>query len=580
MADAFTTSEAADRRHPLRSQGGRIASSFRVVSILTLLSRVLGMGRDMVMAYAFGAGPLMDAFTVAFRVPNLARRLFGEGALATAFLPVFLRELESNPLRGGSEPPTEKQTDGVGGHPSPVERRSGLLAARRTLTAVTFVLAATLFGVVLLGELLLGLLWLFLVPGSEGRTLVLLTAQMLPYLLLICIAAQLSAALQAVERFFWPALLPTLLNVVWILAVWVALTMLEHPVEQIQLVALSVVAAGVLQCGVACWVTHAAGLGFASSWRSAVPQVREIARTMLPILFGLSITQINTIGDSLLAWGLARPAGPVVAADRLLGRFDWPLEPGTASALFYAQRMYLFPVGVFGIALGTVLFPLLARHAERGEREQVGHDQTLGLRLAIAIGLPASVGLMLLSERVSVLVFQRGAFTPADALLTADCIVAYASGIWAFLGIIIINRGFYALGDRLTPIRYGLMSVVVNLLLNGLLAWPLAGAGLAWATSVSAIVQMVLTVAAYQRRFGLLDFSAIATTTWRSIATTSVMAVACWLLMAATTGNIGLFDRLLSVTVPLLGGIVAYLAAARLTRLREPFILLSRGVDD
>ena len=163
-------------------------------------SRVLGMARDMAMAFAFGAGPLMDAFTLAFRIPNLARRLFGEGALTTAFLPVFVRELEA---RGPGE-------------------------ARKVATAVTVTLGAVLLGIVLLGEVLLGGLWLLTSPGSDSQTLILLTAQMLPYLLLICLAAQASAVLQSAEQFFWPAVLPILLNVIWIAAAILAVRLFDE----------------------------------------------------------------------------------------------------------------------------------------------------------------------------------------------------------------------------------------------------------------------------------------------------------------------------------------------------------------
>src|SRR5690606_3287499 len=206
------------------------------------------------------------------------------------------------------------------------------------------------------------------------------------------------------------------------------------------------------------------------------PEVREIAGTMVPVLFGLSIQQFNNILDNVLAWGLARSPDSS-AAMMTLGtglRIVWPLESGTASALFYAQRMFQFPVGVIGIALGTVLFPLLSRHAERGELQQVGRDQTLSLKLAAAVGLPASIGMMLLARPIAVLLFQRGAFTPEDAELTGQCILAYGGGVWATLGLIMIHRGFYALGDRTTPIRVGLYAVAINMLLNILLIWPLA----------------------------------------------------------------------------------------------------------
>ena len=551
MPDLTESQSADDRIASPRSQGRRIAAGFRVVSVMTLMSRVLGMLRDMAMAYAFGAGPVMDAFTVAFRIPNLARRLFGEGALTTAFLPVFVREIETQ----------------------------GTDAARRVTTAVAIALGTTLLGLVIIGELLLGLTWLAVPAGSDAQLLIRLTAIMLPYLLLICLAAQFSAVLQSVERFFWPALLPMLLNVVWITAVFLA-TPFSAAEVRIQAVSASVVLAGVLQCGVSLWAVRFAGFTFAPAWREALSQVREIARTMGPIVLGLSITQINVIADSLLAWGLAPPAVSGTTADPMFASIPWPLEPGTASALFYAQRMHQFPIGVIGVALGTVLFPLLSRHVERGELEQVGRDQTLGIRLALAVGVPASLGLMLLSEPIAVLLFQRGAFTGDDAAMTAQCIRAYGLGVWASLTMILVHRGFYALGDRSTPIRYGLWGVAMNLVLNLLLVWPLAGAGLAWATSLTAILQVGLLVAAYQRQLGLLELSDVKRTAIRTVLVSAVMAACCWLTMRWLPPGESMLTRTLAVVGPVAASVSIYLVAARMIGLREPFVLLFRQLDD
>jgi putative peptidoglycan lipid II flippase len=552
MPDSTESQRDDDQAIRPPSQGGQIASGFRIVSVLTLASRVLGMLRDMVMAYAFGAGPVMDAFTVAFRIPNLARRLFGEGALTTAFLPVFVREVET----------------------------AGPQAARQVTTAVALTLAATLFCLVLCGEIALALLFWVIPAERDAQLLIVLTAIMLPYLLLICLAAQFSAVLHSVERFFWPGLLPMILNVVWISAVFFSIRTNTTDEVRIQFVAAGVVVAGLFQCGLALWAVHSAGFSFASSWRQSMPHVREIARSMGPIVLGLSITQINVITDSLLAWGFAPPSQQTSAQEFIFAQIRWPLEPGTASALFYSQRMHQFPVGVIGVALGTVLFPLLSRHVERGELDQVGRDQTLGLRLALAIGVPASLGLMMLSRPIAVLLFQRGAFTGDDAILTGRCILAYGFGVWASLVMILINRGFYALGDRMTPIRYGLCGVALNVVLNVTFVWPLAGSGLAWATSVTAILQGALLVAAFQRSLGLLNLQEVLQTAMRTLAATGIMATACWATMRwLPMGETGI-SRLWAVAGPVAISVPVYLGASKLVGLREPFVLLFRQLDD
>ncbi|MGH7200279.1 MAG: lipid II flippase MurJ, partial [Planctomycetaceae bacterium] len=320
-------------------RSSRLFAPLRLVSLLTLLSRVLGLARDVGMAVVFGGGPVMDAFSVAFRLPNLARRLFGEGALTAAFLPVFVRELEAH---------------------------SGRQSAWKLASAVLGLLAITLTALVLIAEaLLIGLMeW----GGFSAETDLLLglTAVLLPYLIVICVAAQISAVQHALGQFAWPALLPALLNVIWIAALAVAVWLFETDRQRIYAVAVCVMLAGVVQVLAPLPALWRLGFRFDAGWWSARRQVQEIARAMLPVVLGLSVTQLNTFADSLIAWGFAAPLGASDATMPLPGGPAYPLDSGTASALYFGQRMYQFPLGVFGVALGTVLFPLLARHAERG----------------------------------------------------------------------------------------------------------------------------------------------------------------------------------------------------------------------
>ncbi len=539
----------AEAAEPLRSQDRLIGSGFRIVSVATFGSRLLGLVRDVAMAALFGAGPLMDAFTVAFRVPNLVRRVLGEGALTAAFLPVFVREHE----------------------------REGLTGANALITAGTLALGGTLLAVAVVAELALASALFVLPLGDNARLLVLLTAEMLPYAVLICVAAQFGAVLQSLERFTWPALVPVILNVVWIATIAVVPAFAGEPRRQIQWIAASVVVAGVCQLLVVWAAMRASGIRFTRQWQRAAPLVREVVRAMVPVILVTSVTQLNSLLDSLLAWGLAAPPpSPTLPAGAAGGGFPWPLEAGTASALYFAQRMYQFPLGVFGVALGTVLFPLLSRHSERGEFEQVGGALTLGVKLAVAIGLPASVGLILLREPIVVALFERGAFTSDDSALTARCIAAYGVGVWASVGLLILHRGFFALGDRRTPMRIGMGTVGLNVVLNLILLWGLAGAGLALATAIAAIVQFVATTAAYQRTTGLLDLADIRRATIRSVLATTVMALTC----AAALRWLPYADSLLSLLIALLGpfaaSIVSYLVTARLIGLEEPFVLLRR----
>lgn len=550
-----STSPPAPPRPEGRGQRtGRIASGFRIFSLLTLFSRVLGLVRDAAMAAVFGAGPIMDAFSVAFRIPNLARRVFGEGALTAAFLPVLVREQE----------------------------RSGAEAAARLITAVGFSLGGALLAIVAVCELVLGVVsWL--VPLTESaQMLVMLTMQMLPYLVLICLAAQISAVLQTLERFVWPALLPVVMNLVWLVIVVVAARLIPDLVVQIQVVACGVVLAGVCQLGAVAGAAWRAGVRLSRQWSEALPLVREVVSAMLPVMVALSISQINTLIDSLLAWGLsalpAEEAWRQAAGDPRSAVGDaavgWRLESGTASALYFAQRMYQFPLGVFGTALGTVLFPVLARHVERGELDEVGHDLTLGMRLVAAIGLPASVGLMLLSEPIAVLLFQRGAFSAADAALTAQCIAAYGCGVWATVGLLIIHRGYFAIGDRHTPTRVGLWAVGANFVLNFALIWPLGGPGLALATAVAGMLQLVLVVREFHLRTGLIDWRSLRRACVQSAVATAAMSAACLVALMWLGTDRPADGRGLRVLVPVLAATAGYLAASWAVGLREPFLLL------
>jgi putative peptidoglycan lipid II flippase len=316
-----------------------------------------------------------------------------------------------------------------------------------------------------------------------------------------------------------------------------------------------------------------AGVHLTRGWQQAAPLVREVLNAMLPVVLATSITQLNALVDSLLAWGLAAPA----AGGTTIGGFAWPLETGTASALYFAQRMYQFPLGVFGVALGTVLFPLLARHTARGELDQVGRDLTLGMRLTLAIGLPASVGLILLREPIAVTLFERGAFTREDSALTARCIAAYSVGVWAYIGLLVIHRGFFAQGDRRTPTRIGLAAVGMNVVLNLTLIWFMAGAGLAFATAIAAIVQFVATAAAYQRTTKLLDLASIGRTAMLTVVATAIMGLACAVAQAWLPAEGSLFDRVMALLGPFAASVGTYLLTARLIGLHEPFLLLRRG---
>jgi putative peptidoglycan lipid II flippase len=533
---------------PPRDSDRNWLAGLRIVGLLTLASRVLGLARDVLMAAVFGNGAVMDAFSVAFRIPNLARRLFGEGALSTAFLPAFVRESEQR----------------------------GEQSAWKLAGTLFVALAGVLAAVVLLAELLLAAaLWW---NGSgESQLLLFLTAVMLPYLLLICLAAQFSAVLHARNHFTWPALLPVVLNVVWIATLVLLVPRFETPGEQITVVAVCVLVGGALQLVTPLPMLLQHGFRFQTDWAAHRRTVAGLARALLPILLGLSIMQINTLADSLIAWCFSRPEdGP--AEMPLFGGVDYPMVSGTASALYFAQRMYQFPLGVFGVALGTVLFPLFTRQAHAGEFGRLRESLSLGLRLVTAIGLPAGIGLIVLAGPLTALLFQHGAFDAEDAAQTAGMIAVYGGGVWAYCGLLIVNRAFYAMNDAQTPLRLGVLAVLVNLSLDFVLIWPLGGNGLALGTAVAATLQFLLAVGCVQARLGRFDWRPLLRSFAKTLVACLAMFAACRAALQFCEADGGFTSRLFRVALPFAAAVAVYFATARLLGLREPELLFRRNV--
>jgi len=536
------------------SQRRGLMSGFRTIGLFTLASRILGLARDVGMATLFGNGAILDAFTVAFRIPNLARRLFGEGALTAAFLPAYVRETE----------------------------RTGLEAAMKLASAILVALLWGLTAIVILGEVLIWGYLTFWEAGSETILLLNLTAILLPYLILICFAAQLSAILHAHSHFSSPALLPIVLNLFWIVAIWIVSRIVVEQETQIYLISAAVVLAGFLQVAVLFPALKRQGFQYQPGWLAVKSQVLEIGKAMLPVLVGISITQLNTFCDSLIAWGFSAPE-QLAEIQNGTEAGEYLLQSGTASALYLGQRLYQFPLGVFGVALGTVLFPLLTRHAENGQFDRLRLDFTLGLKLILGIGIPASAGLVMLSEPLARLLFQYQAFDQHDALQTANMIAAYGCGVWAYCGLLIVHRGFFAISDRQTPMRVGLVMLVLNLVLNLTLIQFVGGVGLALSTAITAGVNVLVIAYLFQKRIGQLDWMGIMTTIFKSLLATVLMSAGCLWTLSRFPLHASFGERSMQVFVPLIISILIYAVLAKLLRMDELLLLVQRGriaVDD
>lgn len=510
------------------------------------MSRIVGLARDMLMAGLFGTGWILDTFTLAFRFPGMFRRLFGEGAMTAAFLPRFVEE--------------DRQ------HGRPAASALFSAVARQLLKwlgTIIIVLEVVLFAVLVFGDL------------SERTTLLVqLTILLLPYSLLICVAALHCAALNGMHHFLVPALLPILLNIVWFTGGLLAMWLTDHDVDQVRAIGLAIIAGGIVQLAISVWKSRQFGIKVTSDVISDDLQlrVRRLFVQMGPVLFGLSITQLNALVDSLLAWFLAQPEGSLPS---VLATFQLP--EGTASALYLGQRMFQFPLGVFGVALGTVLFPRFARHIAAGEHRELNHDIIHGLELVLIVGIPASVGLWLVAEPITDLLFRRGAFDAEDAALTVRMIGAYGAGVWIYCGLLIVNRVFYAANDQLTPARQGLLCMGLNLIFNALLLPVLKETALPVGSVLATLFQLGLALEVLRRRHLTTGYSVFVPVLWRSLLGAALMTACCLTVQQYSIVDDTTVGRLLNTLIPVTTCMVVYWVVLWTTGLvpkqllKEPF---------
>lgn len=461
-----------------RSLHHGVVRAVGAIALATLVSRVLGFVRDMVVARAFGAGPVTDAFFVAFRIPNLLRRLLAEGALSTAIIPVFTESIH----RGG---------------------RTEFVRVVRAVAGVATVVLCVVSG---LGMLLAPWIVRVMAPGWSADPELMglagsLTRFMFPYLLLVGLAALAMGALNAQHRFFTAAIGPAVLNVAMIVSVLVLAGRMSPPILSL---AVGVLVGGVGQLLVQLPELARLGVPLSPSAEWSHPAVRTIAGRLWPAVFGLAAVQVTVLVNTLLASLLPQ---------------------GTVSYLYYADRVMEFPLGVFGIALATAVLPGMAAQAARRELRPLTETLGFALRLSAFVAVPAAVGLLALGYPIVRLLFQRGEFGAEDAIATTQALAGYAVGLPAFSATRIAAQTFYALGDTRTPVWVGFGSVVANVALAVALMWPLKHAGLALASSLSAYVNLILLYWLLRRRLGPLG----GRETLRSLVRTGIASAAVWL---------------------------------------------------
>jgi putative peptidoglycan lipid II flippase len=483
----------------------------KLISLLTLGSRILGVVRESLAARYFGAGLVSTAFTVAFTLPNLFRRLFGEGALSAAFIPLY-----SQSVKTGSA-----------------------AEANRFAAAAVNLLLVILLTLTIIGEIVL-----FGLSRLTGRVDYLLTirlaAIMLPYVLLVCGTAFLGAILQVHRKFGMTAAAPIILNVGLIGgtvagAYFWDMSMEAGRIRGVYLVSVLVLVAGVFQVLSLVPALRSVGFRFDLTSSFRTPAIGRMLKLSVPVAVGAGVLQLSVVLDRSIAYFLAQGLdgdGSVITHFQFLGYWiAFPLEFGAAPRLWWAQNLYQFPLGVFAIALATAIFPALSADALDGDREKFREGLRRGIKVTLWEGLPASVGLIIVALPAVQLLFEGGRFTAHDSELVARSLRFYAMAIWAFSLQQIVSKAYYALQDTKTPLVLSAVTLVLTLAVEvPLLFTPLAEAGMACGTAVAFIVQALVMLWLLNRKVGGLGLSQLGGYVGMLLIATGVMTLACWLV--------------------------------------------------
>ena len=506
----------------------KITRSATVFGGFTLVSRVLGMARDMVIAHLFGTSFAMSAYTIAFTFPNLFRRLFGEGTLVGAFIPVFTEQLEKKGK----------------------EAAFGLAA--KMIPFVFFFLTALTIGVILI----LATIRFYFPLSPQAQLVFSLTQWMMPYMVLICTAALFMGILNSLSHFAVPALSPCVLNLSLIFFGLVICPWIPGSIEnKVYGLAAGVVIGGALQFLVHLPILKRKGvrlnfhLSMRQTWQD--PTVRRILTLMLPGILGLSVNQLNVIVDRFLAYLISEQA---------------------AAVLFYGDRLVEFPLGIFGIGLATAILPSLSRHAARQDVAQLKLSLVYALRQVFFITVPATVGLVVLGQPIVKLLFERGAFDAASTRATAAVLVYYSLGIFAYSGIKIVVPAFYALKEMKTPVKIAFIALGVNVVLNLTLMWFMEERGLALSTSISSVVNLTLLIFCLRKKIGAFSLKLLLLSCGRILFVSLLMgalAYWAWYELVQRFGEATTGARLLSTFGAMALALVGYFVFSWLFRLPE-----------
>ncbi|MGI9449399.1 MAG: murein biosynthesis integral membrane protein MurJ [Geminicoccaceae bacterium] len=499
--------EAAGRSRP------SLLGSVATVGSFTMMSRLLGFVRDMLMAALLGAGPLADAFLVAFKLPNFLRRLFAEGAFNAGFVPLFARTLEGD----------------------------GKAAARDFAAQAQAVLTAVLVPLVMLAIIFMPWIIRVMVPGFEVggeryEGAVSLSRITFCYILFISLVALYGGILNSMNQFAVPAAAPIILNLCLIAGLLISYVQAYAPAYAL---AWALAAAGLGQFLWVAWAAKKHGMGLRLRLPRLSPEIKRLFALILPGVFGAGVAQISLFADVIFASFLAE---------------------GAVSYLYYADRIGQLPLGVIGVAVGTALLPLMSRQLRAGETADAIRSQNRGIELALLLTIPAAIGLAVLSLPIVTVLFQRGAFVEAESIATSAALSAYALGLPAYVLIKVLAPGFFAREDTRTPVKIAVICLIANIAFVLVLIGPFQHVGIALATVLSAWLNAILLGTTLYRRDLFKVDDRLRRCLPRILLAGLAMAVIVWLIMPAMAESLQA-ALALAVTIPI--GAIAFFAIAQ-----------------
>ena len=473
-----------------------MVKGFRQLAVLTALSRVFGMLRDMAFSYFLGAGLLFDSWVIAFKIPNLARRIFGEGAASASFIPVYSEQLN-------------------------IDRKNAQRLAGTVITVVSVILSIA----VLMGIAGIFLYHQFFSDNDDTRRMLELTAIMLPYMIMICVVALIAGVLNSHRHFATPALAPILLNIFIIGSLYITGWVFNlQSWDQLFVVALGVLIAGIIQLLIQIPPLRASGVKLRPAWDVHTEAFKKIIIMMGPMIIGLTVTQVNTLADDVIAKSLSGSLEKGESFSIFGNTFKYPVWAGAVSYLYYAQRLYQLPLGVFGISLATAVFPVMSAQAAKKDYDGLAKSVSRGIGGTVFLAVPAMAGLFLVARPLVSAIFERGEFTAGDAGATAVTLCFYATGLSGYFSQQILTRAFYSMQDSKTPMKSAVLAVFVNVVLNLSLIWVWGTGGLAVATALCSYLQVVILLTALRKRIGHGFMQGLWKTVLKTVAATILMS--------------------------------------------------------